>query len=635
VLVGGQGEVWSISANWRECAPPILSALNLDNDVSLFERCALSTTNASWYCALASHVRRAQHEPGYAMLVEPPRGSSDAAFVPGADVADDDPAHACAVEVSGVAGGRAVLTITCTERCRVSASAEGPLDELLLLRAGVARFTDSLLVLGTTLLEDGMPPITYINDTFERQTGWTRDDILGRSSGVLAGPGTAPDAVQRLREAFAKVQPLRIESRQCTLEGREFWAELDLEPIFDASGAHTHWIGILRDVSERRLLEEQLYHAQKLEAVGRLAGGVAHDFNNLLTAISGFSELLLEELPPGTGPHGEVQQIKSAAERATALTRQLLAFSRKQIMRPVHVDVNALIIDMERLIRRVIGAQVSIRTIFEEPLPAVHTDPTQLEQVLLNLVVNASDAMPDGGTLTIETGTVTLGEAYAARHHGVVPGPYVCLIVSDTGTGMDRETRDRIFEPFFTTKAGGTGLGLSTVYGIVRQSGGHIWVYSEGGIGTTFKVYLPVSGHAPTPHSAPEVVQTFGGTETILVVEDEDAVREVARAMLQRRGYSVLVARDGDQAMRVAKAHLGPIDLLLTDVVLPRANGRRVAERLRSERPGTRVLFMSGYTEEAVVHQGVLDAGARLLEKPFSEAALTLRVREVLDLTTE
>jgi two-component system cell cycle sensor histidine kinase/response regulator CckA len=508
---------------------------------------------------------------------------------------------------------------------------EWPAAEQQLLRASVARLNDALIILAAVVSADGLPAIEFVNEAFERRSGWPRADVIGKTLALLEGPGTAPEAVLRVRAAFASCEPLRIEMLFSSRDGREFWGDLDLMPIFDDARVHSHWVAVLRDISERRRLEEQLFHAQKMDAVGRLAGGVAHDFNNVLTAISGFSELLLMELPVGGGPHGEVLQIKAAADRAAAMTRQLLAFSRKQILRPVHVEVNGLIIEMERLMRRVIGAHVHIRTAFEEPLPTVFADPSQLEQVLLNLVVNASEAMPDGGTLTIETGTAQLGEAYAARNHGVVPGRYICLIVSDTGHGMDRTTRERIFEPFYTTKRGGTGLGLSTVYGIVRQSGGHIWVYSEVGVGTTFKVYLPVSGEEPTPDVIGVETQARGGDETILIVEDETAVREVARAMLQRRGYQVLVASEGDQAMRIANRHAGRIDLLLTDVVLPRANGRVVAERLTASRPEMRVLFMSGYTEDAVVHQGVLEEGIRLLEKPFSESSLALRVRESLD----
>jgi nitrogen-specific signal transduction histidine kinase/ActR/RegA family two-component response regulator len=403
-------------------------------------------------------------------------------------------------------------------------------------------------------------------------------------------------------------------------------------PVYNDAGLHTHWVAVHRDISERKLLEEQLFQSQKMEAVGRLAGGIAHDFNNVLTAISGFSELLLEELPAGEGPHEEVQQIRAAASRATALTRQLLAFSRKQIMRPRTVDVASLVRDMERLLARATTEEIAIRMHIADHTPPVLADPVQLEQVLLNLTVNAAEAMPDGGVLTIEVSDVALGESYAHRHHGVLPGHYVCLVVSDSGVGMDRVTRERIFEPFFTTKSGGTGLGLSTVYGIVRQSGGHIWVYSETGVGSTFKIYLPVAtGEAPVePEGAPEA-EAIGGSETILVVEDEALVRDVTRAMLSRRGYRVLVAKDGENALSVAANHMGVIDLLLTDVIMPRANGRRVAEQLRMMRPELRVVYMSGYTEDAIVHHGVLEAGIVLLEKPFTEQALARTVREVLD----
>ena len=304
-------------------------------------------------------------------------------------------------------------------------------DELLLLRAGVARLNDGLIILDTS--PDAQPPcISYVNEAAERLTGWSRDLIIGQPLSALEGGGTSEEAKRRLALAYVTEDPLRIELLLSTRSGREFWADLDLMPITDANGRGAYWIAILRDISDRRLLEQQLFHAQKMDAVGRLAGGVAHDFNNLLTAIGGFSELLLEDLPTGSGPHGEVLQIKAAADRAAALTRQLLAFSRKQILRPRHVDVNGLIIEMERLMRRVISARVIIRTAFEEPLPSIYADPVQLEQVLLNLVVNASEAMPEGGLLTVETGCVQLGDSYVARHHEVEPGRYVCLIVSES-----------------------------------------------------------------------------------------------------------------------------------------------------------------------------------------------------------
>jgi two-component system, cell cycle sensor histidine kinase and response regulator CckA len=504
--------------------------------------------------------------------------------------------------------------------------------ERALLRAAVARINDLIVITSATPGSDGALPIVFVNEAFERHTGWHRDDVIGKPGSILDGPGTDASLIARVHEHLRRGETVRAEVLQYTREGREYWAELVVVPVYDSTGAHTHWVSVHRDVSDRKQLEEQLFQAQKMEAVGRLAGGVAHDFNNVLTAISGFSELLLEELPAGEGPHEEVLQIKAAAARATALTRQLLAFSRKQILRPRLVDVGSLVRNVERLLERAVTEEVVIRMSVAEVASPVLADAVQLEQVLLNLAVNASEAMPDGGALTIEVSDIALGESYAHRHHGVQPGHYVCLTVSDTGVGMDRATRERIWEPFFTTKSGGTGLGLSTVYGIVRQSGGHVWVYSEPGTGTTFKIYLPAAtSDVPDDTVAHAPTTALGGTETILVVEDEALVRDVTRAMLARRGYTVLVASDGDHAQRIASEHFGVIDLLLTDVVMPRANGRRVAERLRMVRPGLRVVYMSGYTEDAIVHHGVLEAGIVLLEKPFTEADLARTVRAVLD----
>jgi PAS domain S-box-containing protein len=504
--------------------------------------------------------------------------------------------------------------------------------ERSLLRAAIACINDLIVITSATPAPDGVLPIVFVNEAFERHTGWNRDDVIGKPNTILDGPGTDPALIARVQEFMRRGESVRAELMHYTREGREYWVEMVIVPVYDGDGVHTHWVAVHRDISERKALEEQLFQAQKMEAVGRLAGGVAHDFNNVLTAISGFSELLLEELPAGSGPHEEVQQIRAAAARATALTRQLLAFSRKQIMRPRLVNVGALVRDMERLLERTVTEEVTIRMTVAAFTSPVLADATQLEQVLLNLAVNASEAMPTGGMLTIEVSDVALGQAYAHRHHGVQPGHYVCLTVTDTGVGMDRATRERVWEPFFTTKPGGTGLGLSTVYGIVRQSGGYVWVYSEQGIGTTFKIYLPVATH-DVPEVPLEVtgVGTVGGTETVLVVEDEALVRDVTRAMLVRRGYTVLLAHDGDHAVRVASDHFGTIDLLLTDVVMPKANGRRVAERLRIMRPELRVMYMSGYTEDAIVHHGVLEPGIVLLEKPFTDEDLARMVRAVLD----
>jgi signal transduction histidine kinase len=380
--------------------------------------------------------------------------------------------------------------------------------------------------------------------------------------------------------------------------------------------------------------QDQLRQAQKMEAVGRLAGGVAHDFNNLLTAITGYSDLLMSDLAEGDPRRADLEQIKHAADRAAGLTRQLLAFSRRQVLQPRVLDLNVVITDVEKMLRRVIGEDIDLVTIPGSALGRVKADPGQLDQVILNLAVNARDAMPEGGKLTIETANVELDGAYALRHIAVRPGPYVMLAVSDTGCGMDAEILARLFEPFFTTKevGKGTGLGLATVYGIVTQSGGSISVYSEPGRGTTFKMYLPRVKEAVETRVVVASPDTpVRGSETILVVEDEEAVRSLARLVLERKGYTVLEARHGTEALRVSERHEGPIALVLTDLVMPGLGGRELAGRLATVRPDTKVLYMSGYTDNAIVHQGVLDAGAAFLSKPFTPDALARKVREVLD----
>ena len=388
-----------------------------------------------------------------------------------------------------------------------------------------------------------------------------------------------------------------------------------------------------------RLLEQeresaaQLQQSQKMEAVGRLAGGVAHDFNNLLTAITGYSDLSLRRLKPEDPLHRNIEEIKRAAFRAADLTHQLLAFSRKQVLQPRVLDLRAVISEMEKMLRRLIGEDIELRYDLNASLGRVKADPGQLQQVLLNLAVNARDAMPGGGKLTIQAANTYLDKEYAGKHVAVVPGRYVMLAVSDNGCGMDEATRARIFEPFFTTKqqGKGTGLGLSTVYGIVKQSQGNIWVYSEVGQGTTFKIYLPRVDQEAEPLRAAERVEALAeGTETILLVEDDALVRGIARTILCQAGYTVLDAADGESALRICRRHEGTIHLALTDVVMPGMSGRVVADRLKGLRPGLSVLFMSGYTQEAIVHHGVLNEGVNFLEKPFTPDALTRRVREVL-----
>ena len=390
------------------------------------------------------------------------------------------------------------------------------------------------------------------------------------------------------------------------------------------------------DVTERRALEQQLRQSQKMEAVGRLAGGIAHDFNNLLMVILGYSEFLLERL--GAEPHlrGPAQEISSAAERASSLTRQLLAFSRKQMLAPRVVNLNDVATENIKMLTRMIGEDIDLVMVPAPSLWAVRADAGQIDQVIMNLAVNARDAMPSGGKLTIETSNVTLDEEYARFHAPLRPGEYVMMSVSDTGVGMDTETQSHIFEPFFTTKGTkGTGLGLSTVYGIIKQSGGYIWVYSEVDKGTTFKIYLPrvastgeTAAHVASPIDYRKVEP---GTETILLVEDEANLRYLARQYLEKQGYKVIEAADGAVAMQIAVAHEAMIHLLLTDVIMPGMNGRELAQRISEIRPNVKILYMSGYTENVIGHDGTLDAGIRLLQKPFNLRDLKSKVREVLD----
>ncbi len=404
-------------------------------------------------------------------------------------------------------------------------------------------------------------------------------------------------------------------------------------PLPTAAGAVAQ-LAVTRDVTDRRNLEAQLRQAQKMEAVGQLAGGVAHDFNNLLTVIIGYSSLLLESGAIDYSSSELIEEIKRAGERSAGLTRQLLAFSRQQVLAPKILNLNTVVADTEKMLRRLIGEDVRLSTSLAPNLDFVWADAGQVEQVLLNLVVNARDAMPTGGKLTIETANVELDEHYTRDHADAKPGPHVLLAVSDTGCGMRPEVKARVFDPFFTTKGPGkgTGLGLSTVYGIVKQSGGLVGVYSEVGIGTTFKIYLPRTGEPVEAAKARSGVRMPPrGSETVLLVEDEDGVRGLTRHVLTNCGYAILEASDGEEALRVAAQHGGPIDILVTDVVMPGLGGREVSERLLATQPGLRVLFLSGYTDDAVVRHGVLHERVNFLQKPFSPMVLAHKVREVLD----
>jgi two-component system cell cycle sensor histidine kinase/response regulator CckA len=389
------------------------------------------------------------------------------------------------------------------------------------------------------------------------------------------------------------------------------------------------------EVAERKRLEAQFLQAQKMEAVGRLAGGVAHDFNNLLTAILGYADLAMSTLSPDAPVYKDIQEIQNAAQRASGLTRQLLAFSRRQIIAPRVIDLNELVLTLDNMLRRLIGEDIELRMLLAQDLGAVKVDPGQVEQVILNLVVNARDAMPRGGKLTIETGSVTLDDDYMRVHPEATSGDYVMVAMSDTGVGMTEEVKSHLFEPFFTTKemGKGTGLGLATVYGIVKQSGGFIYVYSEPGKGTTFKIYLPrVKEPVTALPRAEEFRELPRGTETVLLVEDEPSVRELAARALRQQGYTVLEAASGKEALQLSKEYgEKEIHLLFTDVVLPQMSGKRLAERLKELRPQVKVLFTSGYADNAVVQHQVLEPGVEFLAKPFSPAVLARKVRQILD----
>ena len=417
-------------------------------------------------------------------------------------------------------------------------------------------------------------------------------------------------------------------------DGSTITVRLNGRPVRGPDGALECFEFIVDDVTEQRALEERLRQTQKMEAVGRLAGGIAHDFNNLLTAILGSVDFLRRALGPEHPEHAETEEIQKAAVRAADLTRQLLAFSRQQVLAPKVLELDALVTNLEKMLCRLIGEDVELRFAPKAARAAVRADPGQLEQVIVNLVVNARDAMPRGGKLTIETATVDLDAAYAWEHGTVEPGRYVMLAVTDTGVGIDRAARARLFEPFFTTKefGKGTGLGLATVYGIVKQSGGYIWVYSEPGQGATFKVYLPRVEPGGEPVAArPSPARALGGTETILLAEDEAAVRNLARRVLEKHGYKLLLAATGRDGVQLATQHAGPIDLLVTDVVMPEMGGRELAQRLAALQPGLKVLYLSGYTDDMIVRHGVLEAGVAFLQKPFTPDTLLRKIREVLD----
>ena len=494
-------------------------------------------------------------------------------------------------------------------------------------RALVEHSADAIALLDRT------GTLIYASHSTERVLGYQAEEVLGRHALDLIHPDDVPAVAGRLLELQDRPgAAVVMEARYRHKDGSWRYGECSVANRLSDAAVRALVLNY-REITERRRLEEQLRQAQKMEAVGRLAGGVAHDFNNVLTAIFGYADLLTEELPEGHQARGDLDEIRKAAQRASTLTRQLLAFSRQQVLQPMVLSLNDLVADVQNMLVRLVGEDVEVRLSLSPDAGNVRADAGQLQQVLLNLVVNARDAMPTGGKLLLETANADLTEQYAELHQPVIPGRYVMLAVSDTGSGMDPETKARIFEPFFTTKeqGRGTGLGLSTVYGIVKQSGGYVWVYSEPGRGTTFKLYFPrVDAPAEIP-APPRETATLTGTETILVAEDDDMLRPLAKGLLQKLGYTVLEAENAERALDLARARTGPIHLLVADVVMPGASGRELARRLAHTRPDTRVLYVSGYTDDAIVHHGMLEPGLNFLQKPFTPGALARKVREILD----
>jgi len=514
-----------------------------------------------------------------------------------------------------------------TEELRSNAARmEATLQATARYRALMEQANDAILIL------DLSGAILEANRESERLFGLPRARIVGRNYDDFVVPEERADSASR-RGLVGSEGTIRVPNRHMERAGGTV-VTVDVSGSLVRLGDESRVLAILRDVSERQRLEAQLLQSQKMESVGRLAGGVAHDFNNLLGVITGYGDLLLHEIGPGHPSHRRVVEIRKAADRAASLTRQLLAFSRKQVLQLRVLDLNAVVAGIEPMLRRLIGEHIELITALDNGVGRVKADLGQMEQVIANLAVNARDAMPRGGKLLIETGNVELDAVYAATRADARPGPHVMLAVSDTGHGMDAEVLGHMFEPFYTTKAPGlgTGLGLATVYGIVRQLGGQVMVYSEVDRGTSFKIYLPrLEAAADQLQVAAAAGPPPGGTETVLLVEDEPALRVLVEEILTKGGYHVLQNEKPEAALALAASHGGAIDLVLTDVIMPNMSGRQMADALRLGRPGIRVLFMSGYTDDAISHHGILEPGTHFLEKPFTADGLLRKIREVLE----
>jgi PAS domain S-box-containing protein len=533
--------------------------------------------------------------------------------------------------------GVTVQDVTFEEELKIASAEHRRKEEDLglALMAGRMVTVDSDLESGRVYVSDNAREVLGLSPEvpLETQADWLRlfhpEDRKQTESEIAA----SPEGLPKLNRVFRMILPHTGETR---------WIERRGQLTLHTGGVRGRWVrGVIMDVTERVRLEEalrsaedQLRQAQKMEAIGRLAGGIAHDFNNLLSVVLSYGDMLLSSgvVPE---PHGaDLREIRDAAARAADLTRALLAFSRQQVLEPVVLDLNDVVRRMDKMLRRVIGEDIELRWTADPALGRVKVDPGQMEQVLMNLAVNARDAMPAGGKLLLETANIDLDDSYARTHVGVTPGPHVMLAVTDTGAGMSKEVQARIFEPFFTTKelGKGTGLGLSTVFGIVRQSGGHIWVYSEPGRGTTFKVYFPRTDQAAEAKArAATPPASLRGSETLLLVEDDEQLRLVSRTILAKNGYRVLAATSPADALAQCAHEPGPIHLMITDVVMPGMNGLQLATQAAKSRPDMKVLYVSGYTNNTIVHHGVLDEGVAFLQKPITPEALLRKVREILD----
>jgi PAS domain S-box-containing protein len=527
-------------------------------------------------------------------------------------------------------GGKPVSMTVITEDITEQRQVE---RQLRLLESAIARTSDLVIITEADLIDGDGPKIVYVNDAFERRTQYSREEAMGKTPRMLQGADTSRDELDRIRRSLERTEPVRAELTNYQKDGKEFSIELEIAPVFDRNGSCTHFVAIERDITERLALEAQLRQSQRLESVGQLTGGVAHDFNNLLTVVLGNADLLCEALAEDDRHRPLAEMIVGAAEKGAQLTQRLLAFSRRQALDPKIVDVNQLLRGMHGLLLRSLGEHIEIAVLAAANLSHASVDPGQLESAVLNLCLNARDAMPTGGRLTVETANMMLDSRYAAIHSEVRPGRYVMLAVSDTGVGIGAAELPRVFEPFFTTKemGKGTGLGLAMVYGFIKQSGGHVSIYSELGQGTCVKMYLPSTDSEQELSYPPTELELTGGSESILLVEDDPMVRSYANKQLASMGYRVVEAANALTALDVLRGS-EVFDLLFTDVVMPGGmSGRQLVDEALKVRPALKILYTSGYTENAIVHHGRLDPGVNLLPKPYRRKELAEKIRNALE----